>query len=95
MWLHHVDRLSIDFCRMLHVFSIFLPVVYIVKSSANNKHLVGGLMHVVMSLIAMRNNVTLMTDPCGTPFSTLFILEIYLLIFTYIFLFVTKFLKMR
>ena len=40
-----------------------------VRSSANGNPLIGSERLVITSFMAMRNRLTLRTEPCGTPFS--------------------------
>ena len=49
--------------------SRFLPLHIIVKSPANNNPLTGLDILVITSFMAIRNRLTLRTDPCDTPFS--------------------------
>ena len=47
----------------------FLPLHIIVSSSGNKCPLTWLDEFVITSFMAMRNRLTLRTDPCGTPFS--------------------------
>ena len=47
----------------------FFPLYIIVRSTANKNPLDGLDRFVITSFMAMRNRLTLRTDPCGTPFS--------------------------
>ena len=48
---------------------IFDPEQYILQSSAYSMVLTGGSMYLLISLMAIRKRVTLIEDPCGSPFS--------------------------
>ena len=56
-------------CKCSLMGLIFFPLHAIVMSSANSWVFISGLRLMVMSLIPIKNNVGLITDPCGTPFS--------------------------
>ena len=62
----HIWRLL---CSKVWSMSGFLPL-HIIVSSLGNKNPVTWLDEfVITSYMAMRNGLTLKTDPCGTPFS--------------------------
>ena len=63
----HFWRLFKLFWSNNWVVSGFLPLHIIVRSSANP--LIGLEKLVITSFMAMRNRLTLRTEPCGTPFS--------------------------
>ena len=51
----------------------------------------GLVLSVRMSLITIKNNVTLITEPCGTPLRIMVGLETVLFVFTWMVLFERKF----
>ena len=70
----------------------FLPLHIIVRSSTNKNPLTELDRFVITSFMAMRNRLTLRTDPCGTPFSTIFDEERWFAILTWMVLVWRKFL---
>ena len=62
----HIWRL---FCSKVWSMSGFLPLHIIVSSSGNKNPVTWLDEFVITSYMAMRNRLTLRTDPCGTPFS--------------------------
>ena len=62
-------------CTIMELIFFPLPVI---MSSANSWVFIGGLRLMVMSLIPIKNSV-LITDPCGTPFLIMDVIEIHLL----------------
>ena len=56
-------------CSKVWTMSGFLLLHIIVSSSGNKNPLTWLDEFVITSFMAMRNRLTLSTDPCGTPFS--------------------------
>ncbi|CAI6348222.1 unnamed protein product [Macrosiphum euphorbiae] len=79
------DRAFSAVWRSATVVLILAPLQYMLQSSANSVHFMGGFMLLNMSLMATRNNVTLIDDPCGSPFSMSRCSESVLPSFTWIF----------
>ena len=65
----HFWRLFKLFWSNNWVVSGFLPLHIIVRSSTNRNPLIGSEILIITSFMAMRNRLTLRTEPCGTPFS--------------------------
>ena len=55
-------------CRVFWIVCMFFPLHVIVRSSAKRKAITGGVIWFMASFMAIRNRVTLRTEPCRTPF---------------------------
>ena len=78
-------------CSSLIVVFMFFPLHVRMRSSANRFPQTGGFILLIMSLMPIKNRVTLIADPCDTPFCIMVGLERCPLILTWMYLFFRKF----